>query len=98
MPPAAETAERIDGELGLLGSHRYNLWVGHAKEAVQAFASGFGFSALDDRGGFDPDDGRDEPDLRMFEQLRKPRTLGFVEQNSDNGRGVDHHRHMPFSS
>lgn len=96
MPPAAKTTERLNRNFGLFRSYGYNLRVGHAKKSVEAFALGLPLAAFDDKGSFDSGNGGDEPDLCGFQQFSKPLTLGFIEENGENGRSIDHH--IPFSS
>jgi hypothetical protein len=98
MAAPTEATEGLAGDSGLVDGYRSDLDRCLAQEEVELGASGVALAAFDHAGALDPADRGQQPDLVGGDQPDEMCPLRLILQDGDNGRGIDHHHHIPFSS
>ena len=99
MPALTVAAKRSAGDLHLVKRHGDDLNLGLREEELEVGAPGIAFASFDHEGRFHPARRRDPPYGRVLDRADESKPLGLVQQDCDEGRGIQHHqRGTPYSS
>ena len=91
MAAAAEAAERVDCDLGLLRRDADDVEAAVAQQQFEIRPAGLALAAFDDKGQLDPRHCRYQPNRCLAKRVCETLSIGFAEQDRNERRGVDDH-------
>jgi hypothetical protein len=92
MAPFAVSAPCGAGGIGLCGVNRDDFELGVVEEELEFAGSGFAEARFEDDSGLDDGGRGDETNVGRGDPGEEEVALGLVEEDGDDGRGVDDHR------